>query len=81
MTINDRNIYHIDLYRVGNISELEAIGLEEYLKETNSINFIEWAEIGKDYIGEATLEINLEHEGENSRICNLKGQVIEKLKF
>ena len=79
--VNDRNIYHIDLYRVGNISELEAIGLEEYLKETNSINFIEWAEIGKDYIGEATLKINLQHYGENSRICNLRGQAVEKLKF
>ena len=35
--INDLKIFHIDLYRVEKITELSAIGLEEYLQEANSV--------------------------------------------
>ena len=38
------NIYHMDLYRINNSSELESIGLGEYLNEPNTIIFIEWPE-------------------------------------
>ena len=34
-------IYHMDLYRINDSSELESIGLEEYLNEPNAIIFIE----------------------------------------
>ena len=33
-------IYHVDLYRINNSSELESIGLGEYLNEPNTIIFI-----------------------------------------
>jgi tRNA threonylcarbamoyladenosine biosynthesis protein TsaE len=48
--INDLKIFHIDLYRVEKITELSAIGLEEYLQEANSINFIEWPEKGSGFL-------------------------------
>ena len=42
--LNDKNIYHIDLYRINDPSELEMIGLREYLNESEAIIFIEWPE-------------------------------------
>ena len=42
--LNDKNIYHIDLYRINDPSELEIIGLREYLNESEAIIFIEWPE-------------------------------------
>jgi tRNA threonylcarbamoyladenosine biosynthesis protein TsaE len=40
-------VAHIDLYRVGNESELEGLGIEEYFNP-RTICFIEWAEIIMD---------------------------------
>ena len=39
--LNNENIYHVDLYRIIDPSELEIIGLREYLNESNAIIFIE----------------------------------------
>ncbi len=36
-------INHFDLYRIEDVRELEAIGIEEYLY-SNSINIVEWSE-------------------------------------
>ena len=36
-------INHFDLYRVEDVSELEAIGIEEYLY-SDAINIVEWSE-------------------------------------
>ena len=70
--INDLKIFHIDLYRVEKITELSAIGLEEYLQEANSINFIEWSEKGSGFLKEPDIAISLFHEGEFSRKCKVE---------
>jgi tRNA threonylcarbamoyladenosine biosynthesis protein TsaE len=44
-------IYHMDLYRVNKIEELEEIGFFEYL-ESGNFCFIEWGEIIENMIGE-----------------------------
>ena len=41
--IGNLPIYHIDLYRLNYFSEIEALGLEEYLF-SKGISIIEWAE-------------------------------------
>ena len=41
--LGDFPIYHIDLYRLDSFSEIEALGLEEYLF-SNGVSIIEWAE-------------------------------------
>lgn len=48
-TSNDDIIYHIDLYRIKNINEIEGIGLFEYLESGNSC-FIEWGDIIEEII-------------------------------
>ena len=70
--INDLKIFHIDLYRVEKITELSAIGLEEYLQEANSINFIEWPEKGSGFLKEPDIAIMLVHQGETTRKCEVQ---------
>ena len=70
--INDLKIFHIDLYRVEKISELSVIGLEEYLQEANSINFIEWPEKGSGFLKEPDIAISLNHQGETTRKCKVE---------
>ena len=70
--INDLKIFHIDLYRVEKITELSAIGLEEYLQEENSINFIEWPEKGSGFLKDPDIAISLGHQGETIRKCEVQ---------
>ena len=37
-------IYHIDLYRLDTIQEIETLGLEEILLAEKSVSIVEWAE-------------------------------------
>ena len=70
--INDLKIFHIDLYRVEKITELSAIGLEEYLQEANSINFIEWPERGSGFLKDPDIAISLYHLSETTRKCRVE---------
>ena len=54
------------------ITELSAIGLEEYLQEANSINFIEWPEKGSGFLKEPDISIMLVHQGETTRKCEVQ---------
>ena len=48
-TNKDETIYHIDLYRIEDISELDNIGFFEYL-ESGKTCLIEWGEIIEELI-------------------------------
>jgi tRNA threonylcarbamoyladenosine biosynthesis protein TsaE len=39
-----RSLYHIDLYRLNKVKELDAIGLDEMIDEPDSVAAIEWAD-------------------------------------
>jgi tRNA threonylcarbamoyladenosine biosynthesis protein TsaE len=58
--------YHIDLYRLTDPSELEQIGLEEYL-DSDGATVIEWAERAEDELPDECLSIYLSHLSGNSR--------------
>ena len=64
-------VYHMDLYRINKIEELEGIGFFEYL-ESGNLCFIEWGDIIEDIIGENYNKFKLT-ESDNLRI-------IEKIK-
>ncbi len=38
------DIFHLDLYRIKNPSELTEIGFDEFMDDSDSIKLIEWAE-------------------------------------
>jgi len=60
------NLYHIDLYRIDTLRELETLGLDD-LGSDNSLLLIEWGEKFRGLVAERDLEILLEREGENRR--------------
>ena len=70
--LNDKNIYHIDLYRINDPSELEIIGLREYLNESEAIIFLEWPEKSFGFLKEFDLKISLKHSSEKERKCKIE---------
>ena len=70
--LNNENIYHVDLYRIIDPTELEIIGLREYLNESKAIIFIEWPEISYGYLKKFDLKISLKHLSENERKCRIE---------
>ena len=70
--LNNENIYHVDLYRIIDPSELEIIGLREYLNESNAIIFIEWPEKSYGYLKKFDLKISLKHLSEKERKCRIE---------
>lgn len=43
-------IHHLDWYRLENLQELEALGLEEYLGQAGTVTLIEWADKFPDFL-------------------------------
>ena len=60
------NLYHIDLYRIDTLRELETLGLDD-LRSHNSILLIEWGEKFPRLVRERDVEIVLQRMGENER--------------
>lgn len=51
-------VFHMDLYRLKNIEEAEAIGLYEYF-DSGHYCFVEWPEIIEDYQNGITLNFDI----------------------
>ena len=59
-------LYHIDLYRLKDPSELESIGFEEYI-DSDGATVIEWAERAEDELPDEKLNVYISDVSENSR--------------
>lgn len=46
-------IYHFDVYRIKDISELTDIGFYEYINDDRSVKIIEWADLIKEEVPDA----------------------------
>ncbi len=60
-------IYHVDLYRIEDESELETIGLEE-MWDTPSVCIVEWAERAEAWLPREHLAIYMQHLDETKRV-------------
>jgi tRNA threonylcarbamoyladenosine biosynthesis protein TsaE len=58
------DIHHFDCYRLTDPEELEYIGIRDYLK-SNSLQLIEWPELGKGSIANADISIKLSGNGDS----------------
>lgn len=65
-------VYHIDLYRLDRLPELETLGLDE-LWDQDAITLIEWGEKFGSELPVAAWEIRLEHCGGDERRIELRG--------
>ena len=66
-------LYHIDLYRVDTLRELETLGLDD-LRSEESVLLIEWGEKFPRLQRERDVEIVLEREGESGRRISITSQ-------
>jgi len=87
--INGQQIYHFDLYRLGEPDELEYAGGRDYFDE-QSICLIEWPEKATGYLPVADVLCQLSYkteQGHEGRLCELssntqKGsEIIDSLSY
>jgi len=67
--LNGRDIYHFDLYRLGDPEELEYLGIRDYFAE-GVLCLIEWPEKGDRFIPDGDLSVNLIYN-EQSRTAKI----------
>ncbi|OAH99502.1 tRNA threonylcarbamoyladenosine biosynthesis protein TsaE [Methylomonas methanica] len=58
--INDRRLFHFDLYRLKDPEELEWMGMDDYLNQ-NALSCIEWPQMGAGFLPMADLEVRLNY--------------------
>ena len=77
---NHVRIYHFDLYRLNNPSELEFIGIRDLSTEPDAICLIEWPNRGGNAAPKADLVFNFEHSNDHRAVefCfeSTQGQLI-----
>ena len=73
-------LYHIDLYRLKDPTELESIGFEEYV-DSDGATVIEWAERAEEELPDEKLNVYISDVSENSREIRFfaEGERYEKL--
>ena len=59
-------LYHLDLYRIDHVAELDQLGLEEYLSQ-DGVTVVEWADRAPQAFPAACLRISLESIDEDTR--------------
>lgn len=60
-------LYHLDLYRVDDVEELESFGYDEYLDPRNGVSAIEWPERAGDWLPDRFILVTIEHAGADAR--------------
>jgi tRNA threonylcarbamoyladenosine biosynthesis protein TsaE len=61
------NLFHVDLYRVDTLRDLDTLGLDELFAEDGNLVLLEWGEKFKRFVQERDVEICLERLGEQDR--------------
>ena len=53
--------YHFDVYRIGDISEMDEIGFDDYVYG-DGVSLIEWANLIEEILPESRIEITIEKD-------------------
>lgn len=82
--LGEFKIYHLDLYRLEDPSEIESFDYETYFYP-DGISFIEWADKGGTYIPDEMIEILINADGDERNIeikekTKRSKEIVERLK-
>jgi len=61
-----KRLYHVDVYRLHSVKELESLGFKKIISDPQNIVLIEWADKIKKILPPDTIWIHLEH-GQNEK--------------
>ena len=64
-------LYHVDIYRLDHVAEVQDLGLEEYLAG-DGVSVIEWADKALEVFPKSCLRIMLDFNGEKERLIKLE---------
>ena len=68
--------YHFDVYRIGDVSEMDEIGFDEYT-EGSGASLIEWADLIEEILPVGTIRITIERDrtegGDGIRMIRISG--------
>lgn len=67
-------LYHFDVYRIGDISEMDEIGYEDYFYG-DGISVMEWADLVEELLPEGTIKVKIEKDlskGVDYRLISLE---------
>ncbi len=60
-------LHHLDLYRLSNLKDAKALGIEELFSEKDSVIAIEWPEIIETLLPRETIKIRFKKVNESER--------------
>lgn len=64
-------VQHLDLYRLDEIGEDDALALEEYVR-SDAVTFVEWPEAGIGRLGAAAFTVKIDHESLHERVIEIE---------
>lgn len=70
----EKNFYHVDLYRIERKTYLKNLGIEEILKDNKNIIAVEWAEKLKDIVPQKKTEIYFTYLNDQKRKIEIKDE-------
>ena len=72
-------LYHVDLYRLSEGTEIQELGIEDYFKK-GGVTVIEWAERAKELLPENSINIEIDVIDESRRRIKIGGEDVERFK-
>jgi tRNA threonylcarbamoyladenosine biosynthesis protein TsaE len=72
-----RRVYHIDLYRLQDPTELEALGMRDLLTDATTL-LIEWPECAAGALPAPTLICRLDLAGDARKVCCTEGACVPR---
>ncbi len=64
-------VYHFDLYRISDESELDAIGAEEYFY-SDGISLVEWPSRVSEYFPSSAIKVNIKKINDSERLIEIE---------